>query len=90
MAFTVDNVQQFHNRGRDIVTKLAQAQDDFVAYARCFEINGGAAAINDVESGLGDSTVQMIGLYNSIRDLLAANNGAMQAVMDLYREDYLA
>lgn len=92
MAFTPAGAGQFHNRGRDIVTNLAAAMDDFRAYARVFEIRGGALAMNDASNEddpqLGTNTEEIVVLHNELRDFFAANNNYWQGVLDKYRSDY--
>lgn len=92
MAFTPNGADQFHNRGRDIVTKLAAAMDDFRAYARVFEIRGGALAMNDAsvedDPQLGANTEEIVVLHNELRDFFAADNNQRQNVLDKYRADY--
>ncbi len=82
MAMTTEDAQQFHNRGRDIITKLADAADDFRAYARVFEVRGGAAGMPE----LGIETEGIVVLHNDLVAFLALNN--RQQTLDLYRHDY--
>lgn len=92
MAYTEEGASQFHNRGRDIITALAAAVDDFRAYARVFEIRGGRIAIdaaseND-DPNLGVNTEAMIVFHNDLIAFLAANNNQRQNILDKYRADY--
>lgn len=79
---------QFHNRGRDIVTKLAQAVDDYRAYARVFEVRGGAAQmdVDDPEGLYGLPTEGLVVPHNDLVAFLGQNN--RQQVLDKYRTDY--
>lgn len=90
MAF--ENAEQFHNRGRDIVTNLAKAMDDFRAYARVFEIRGGALEINaqsnEDDAALGANTEEIVVLQNELVAFFTANDNARQHVLDKYRTDY--
>jgi hypothetical protein len=75
--------EQFHNRGRDIVTEFAKAMDDFNSYARVFEVRGGAVGLGEE---FGEPTEAMVVLRNDLAAFFAANN--RQQVLDLYRADY--
>lgn len=63
MAMTAEEAERFHNRGRDIVTELAQAMDDFRAYARVFEIRGGALGMGE-EYGLITEEIGLFGIVS--------------------------
>lgn len=80
--------EQFHNRGRDIVTQLAKAMDDFRAYARVFEIRGGALGMDalDPEGKYGVPTEGLVVLHNDLVSFLGQNG--RQQLLDKYRTDY--
>ncbi len=79
---------QFHNRGRDIVTALAKAMDDFRAYARVFEVRGGAVGMDalDPEGAYGVPTEGIVVLHNDLLAFLAQNE--RQQLLDKHRTDY--
>lgn len=85
MAFTQQEASNFYQRGREIVTQMADAADDIRAYARVFEIRGGRLGMGD-EFGL--PTEEIVVFHNALRDFLAANNNQWQNVLDKYRGDY--
>lgn len=92
MAFTPEEAEQFYNHGRDIVTILASAIDDFEAWSRVFEIRGGKLAIDEASAQddpqLGSNTEEIVVLRNNLRAFLDANNKQWQNVLDKYRTDF--
>lgn len=82
MAILAEDAQRFHNRGRDIVTNIAKAMDEFNAYARVFEVRGGRLELGD-EWGL--PTEALVVLRNELAGFFTTDR---QAILDKYREDY--
>lgn len=84
MAMTAEESNQFHNRGRDIITEIAKAVDDADSYSRVFEIRGGAGGMAE----LGPQTETMVVFWNDLRAFLAGNGNQNQHILDQYRTDY--
>ena len=83
MAFEPEEAVRFHGQGRDIITRLAMAMDDFRAYSRTFEARGGKIAMGDP---YGTPTEGMVVLHNDLVAFLAQNN--RQQLLDLHRTDF--
>lgn len=83
MAMTEQEAERFYNRGRDILTTLAQATDEFRSYARSFESRGGAAGM----PSNGQTTEGFVVLQNELRAFLDADDGYRQRLLDQYRHD---
>jgi hypothetical protein len=84
-TMTVAEAEFMHNRGTAIVTMFAQVATSFEEFAGIFESRGGAAGMGPE---FGSDTEIMIGTYNNLAAMLAANNGCDQQVLDKYRTDY--
>lgn len=84
MALTAEQATEFYEKGRDIMTVLAQTADRADSYVRKFEVNGGAAAMPEfaVETG------QVIEILNQLNAFLATDNSFPQRMLDLHRTDY--
>lgn len=81
MAF--ENPEQFHNRGRDIITDFAKMVDEFKAYAATFEARGGAAALGQE---YGQKTEAFVVLHNDLVAFLDQND--RDRLLAEYRTDY--
>ena len=82
---TLEEAEFLYNRGTAIVTMMAQMSTDFEEFASIFESRGGALGMGDE---FGPDTEVIIGLYNELATMLAANEGWNQGVMDKFRTDY--
>lgn len=85
MSFTPEEAERFHNRGRDIVTKLAEAIDEFHSYARVFEIRGGALGMGEA---YGADTERFVVLRNDLNAFLGSEDNYRQNLLDKFRTDY--
>lgn len=85
MAISPEDAARFYNRGRDIVTKLADAMDEFRGYARTFEVDGGAVGYGEEH---GEIIEEVVVLQNLLRNFFDANNGEWQRALDRHRTTY--
>jgi hypothetical protein len=84
MALTAEQAEEFYEKGRDIMTVLAQAADRADVYIRKFEVQGGAAAMPEYATETG----QVIEILNQLNTFLATDNAFPQRMLDLHRTDY--
>lgn len=78
-----EQAEQFHNRGRDIITAFAKMVDDFMAYSNTFEARGGAAEMGEP---YGIPTEGFVVLHNDLLTFLGQNE--RDILLAKYRTDY--
>lgn len=85
MAMSPEEQARFFNRGRDLMTGLAQVVEQLDAYAETFEARGGAAELGDY----GNDTTAIVYLRNDLDQFLDEHdNGAKRVTMARLRQDY--
>jgi hypothetical protein len=84
-TMTPDEANRLHQQGREIITQLANISTRFEEYKGIFESRGGAIGMGEE---YGPNTEVMVGVYNDLADMLAANNNWNQQVLDKNRTDY--